>query len=193
MLDFSPKFQAYQRQDIDFVLMIANDKTGRLLRPQLNFFGGSDTVVYATAGVFNGIPDKVNNIDLDNTVFPVMPWVLTAQDDAIYAGQLNRLFALGNDAYNLAGAFHQMKHNPDLAINGSVGTFSIEPNGLVNIKPLWAKFVEGELETLLPYQLGSSQIHLPEPAEQEQQTDKVNGDYNDKTWDTQRSIRRQNQ
>ncbi|MEO0368801.1 MAG: penicillin-binding protein activator, partial [Pseudomonadota bacterium] len=74
-LDVAIEHNAYQRQDIDFVLLIANDDTGRIIRPQINFFSDSKIPVYSGAAIYNGVPDQVNNMDLNNTWFPIMPWV----------------------------------------------------------------------------------------------------------------------
>ena len=144
-LGFKPKFSSYQRADIDFIFMLANNKTGRLVRPQINFFTGSKIPVYATSGVFNGIRDVVENFDLNGTRFPAMPWELQSIDVAPYAGQLNRLFALGSDAYSLAGNYSKLSTDPNISIKGRTGDISIGVYGEALIKPIWARFKEGEV------------------------------------------------
>lgn len=146
-LGFKPKFSAYQRADIDFIFMLANNKTGRLVRPQINFFTGSKIPVYAPSGVFNGIRDVVENFDLNGTRFPAMPWELQSIDVAPYAGQLNRLFALGSDAYSLTGNYSKLVADSSIAIKGRTGDISIGVYGDATIKPIWARFKDGDVIT----------------------------------------------
>ncbi len=146
-LGFKPKFSAYQRADIDFIFMLANNETGRLVRPQINFFTGSKIPVYSSSAVFNGIRDVVENVDLNDTRFPAMPWEIQSIDIAPYAGQLNRLFALGSDAYSLAGGYSKLSSNPELAISGRTGDISIGARGEAIIQPIWARFRAGDVVT----------------------------------------------
>lgn len=143
-LGFKPKFAPYRRNDIDFVYMVANDKTGRLVRPQINFFGGTSIPVFAQSGVYNGIQDATNNRDLDNTAFPVMPWVLASSQHSPYAGTLNKLFAIGADSYQLAASMNLLSRSPGSAISGNTGTLSLDDNGEVFYQPAWAYFKQGE-------------------------------------------------
>lgn len=144
-LGFKPKFSAYHRNDIDFIFMLADAKTGRLVRPQINFYSGSKVPVFSTSKIFNGIQDTVNNVDLDDTQFPIMPWVFKSAEVAPYAGQLNQLFALGSDAYTVAGNYEQLRTQSNSAINGSTGLVSINEYGEVVNQPVWASFSKGEV------------------------------------------------
>ncbi|MEM7358592.1 MAG: penicillin-binding protein activator [Pseudomonadota bacterium] len=192
VLGFKPKFAAYRRTDIDFIFMIADNKSGRIVRPQINFFSGATVPVLAPSSIYNGIPDETNNVDLDDTSFPVMPWVLMSNEVSPYAGQLNMLFAMGSDAYQLAANFREMRSNQNLALQGNMGILSIEPNGEVINQPVWAKFRDGMAEseqTLTP-------INRPQPrpdpgvryeAEERQQGQRS---YNESNWDSRQSRRK---
>ena len=142
-LGYKPKYDAYRRADIDFIFMLSNNQAGRILRPQINFYGGKRVPVIANSSVFNGIQNKEENLDLDNTIFPVMPWVLKSVNVSQYAGQLNMLFAIGTDAYQLAANHATLKRNPNLAISGNMGQLNIDQSGEVIYKPLWAGFSNG--------------------------------------------------
>lgn len=165
VLGFKPKFSEYKRNDVDFILMLSDAKTGRLLRPQINFFSGSSVPVYATSKIFNGITDAINNIDLDQTRFPIMPWVLKSSQVTPYAGLLNQLFALGSDAYTVAGNYTQLRSQSNAAFNGRTGQVSIDINGEVINQPVWATFKGGTVEPVETLGLDITPI------------DELNGDY----------------
>jgi outer membrane PBP1 activator LpoA protein len=195
-LGFKANFAAYQRSDMDFILMIANTETGRLIRPQVNFFSGSNIPVYSTSAIFNGLQDKVNNIDLDGTLFPVMPWVLRSAEVAPYAGQLNMLFALGTDAYSIAASYKKLRENSDLAINGNTGQVSIKPYGEAIYQPVWATFKQGEVVPIETLGLDIEPLETPNGSILDSQN--VNGAYNDsnynsQTWDQQNGSRKRTQ
>ena len=191
-LGYKPKYASYRRSDIDFVFMIADNDSGRIVRPQINFFGGSNIPVLASSTVYNGIVDPTNNIDLDRTSFPLMPWVLIAQDVAPYAGQLNMLFAMGADAYRLAANLPELRGDPGLSMQGHTGMLSIQPSGEIIGQPIWARFVQGvaqtqtELEYLTP---PASETDSNSPADLNGQPQGV-PTYDESNWDTRQSRRR---
>jgi outer membrane PBP1 activator LpoA protein len=146
-LGFKPEFSAYRRHDVDFIFMISDNETGRILRPQITFFSGERVPVLSSSPIYNGIQDPINNVDLDRTSFPVMPWVLLSNDVAPYAGQLNMLFAMGSDSYRLAAEFDKMRNQSNKAIAGNMGVLSVETSGEVQFQPIWASFKDGAAES----------------------------------------------
>lgn len=193
-LGFRPKFNAYKRNDIDFIFMIANNKTGRIVRPQINFFSGSKIPVYSTSEVFNGLQDSIQNKDLDDTRFPVMPWVLESREVAPYAGQLNMLFAIGRDAYSVAGQLQNLRNDSALAINGSTGQLNVNSSGEIHYQPVWAKFVDGEAVTdaelapsLTPINSSRNGSRFGRPNRSQPNGE---GNYNDSNWDSRQSRRK---
>jgi len=182
-LGFKPKFTAYQRADIDFVFMIADNKAGRLIRPQVNFFSGSKVPVYATSNIFDGLQDPIENFDLNDTHFPTMPWVLQSTQVAPYAGRLNMLFALGADAYSVAANYHQLRQNSSLAINGKTGKINVDRLGETVYQPIWATFKKGEV--VVSDTLGLDISPLSTPNGEAINSRSVNGNYNDSTYNSQ--------
>ena len=184
-LGFKPKFSAIRRHDIDFVFLVANNKTGRILRPQINFFSGKKVPVLSTSGIYNGIPNAVENLDLELTRFPVMPWILHSAESAPYAGQLNMLFAMGADAYKLAAQYKSFRSNPNYQVNGNSGLLHVEANGEVIYQPVWARFIDG-LAT--PYQSLPALDSLPTSNKSAiMQSDSLRSDqgartYNESNW-----------
>ena len=200
-LGLTPKFSPYQRGDIDFVLMVANSKTGRVVRPQINFYTNQQIPVYSTSAIYNGIVDEINDIDLDGTLFPVMPWVVRSGNVSPYAGQLNMLYALGMDAYRIAGNFGKLNDDIQFSMEGNTGTINGTLSGDISFQPLWARFVEGKLDIV-----EDKGIELRPIEVQEQLVDPLNngtessspnntgrtsrGSYNDQNWDTGQSRRK---
>lgn len=195
-LGFKPKFAPYQRADIDFVFMIADTKAGRLIRPQVNFFSGSKVPVFATSDIFDGRQNKIENFDLNNTRFPVMPWVMQSTQIAKYAGKLNMLFALGADSYSIAANFDQLSQNKQLAINGKTGQVSISASGETVYQPVWATFTNGEVVAQETLGLDINLLTAPNGATFN--TRNVKGTYSDstynsQTWDKSSGSRRESQ
>ncbi len=191
------KFSPYQRGDIDFVLMVANNKTGRIVRPQINFFTNSQLPVYATASVYNGIEDSIANMDLDATRFPVMPWVVRSSKVTQYAGQLNMLQAMGMDAYRVAGSLATLRSSLDTALQGNSGQLQLHSGGEIHYQPAWAKFTNGELQMidsmgmdLAPLELNSDDAEVPGIDNQGNNNQRSRGSYNDQNWDSRGSRRK---
>ena len=177
LLGSQPKFSAYQRSDIDFIFLIADNDAGRIVRPQINFFSSSQLPVYATSSIYDGIENATDNLDLEDTIFPVMPWTLQSIHVAAYAGQLNRIFALGSDAYTLAGNWQALRNNTDVAIKGKTGRIYITPSGDVAHRPIWATFKEGRAHAL--DNLGYDLHPIEKPAELEDHSLETN-----ENWDS---------
>ena len=144
ILQMRPKFTPRRRQDIDFVYLIAKQETARLIRPQLSFHHGHNLPVYSTSSIYYGKHDEANNKDLNDTVFPTMPWFMSEEDKSYFIEALNHLYALGMDAYTLASSINQLKFNTQSAIAGNTGILSMNQFGEVLYEPIWAKMVYGK-------------------------------------------------
>lgn len=188
-LGFRPKFSAYKRSDIDFIFMIADNESGRIVRPQINFFSGSKIPVYSTSDLFNGLHDSIQNQDLDDTRFPVMPWVLESKEVAPYAGRLNMLFAIGRDAYQIAGQLRNLRNDASLAINGSTGQLNVNSSGEINYQPIWAKFVDGEAVTDTALSPNLRPINSSQ-SESRSRRSNGKGNYDDSNWNPRESRRK---
>ncbi len=175
VLGYKPEHANYQRADIDFVLMTADAMSGRLLRPQINFFSGEKIPVYAGLDVYTGLADQINDMDLEGTRFPVMPWVLRSEQVSQYGGVLNQLFALGADAYRMASQYQRssgrFKLRPDQIVEGYTGLLKLQADGNIESEPLWAAFDEGLARVrdnkgvdLTPIEPASEEIESSDPA-----------------------------
>ncbi len=149
------EFNARRRQDIDFIFLAAYPRQARLIRPQLRFYHAADVPVYATSHVFTGSIDQELDRDLDGVTFPDMPWVLgedsshqglrmQLEDHITRAGRgLQRLYALGIDAYNVIAALNPLKNYAYERFDGETGILSMGPSNRIQRQLTWVRFRGG--------------------------------------------------
>jgi len=154
--DYEPRV----RGDADFIFLIANNKDGGMLRPQLRFFYAGQYMTYATSSIYQ--PGSDADADLNGIVFPDAPWLLgkissPAIEAAInnYWGQTaerrQRFYAMGSDAYRLLPLIYDVAGPITGSINGLTGRLSVSPEGLVQRRLSWAEIRRGK-----PYPLAET-------------------------------------
>jgi len=149
------QFEPRPRQDLDFIFVAADAKHGRLLKPQLNYHFASRVPVYATSHIFAGKRDPIHDNDLDGVMFGDMPWMLVqegrigelrtaAQGNWPYAHtELDRLYALGMDAYAVIPYLDRLSTGDATRYNGVTSGLSLEPSGRLHRQLTWARFRRG--------------------------------------------------
>jgi outer membrane PBP1 activator LpoA protein len=149
------KFTERRRQDIDFIFLAAYPRQARLIRPQLKFYHASDVPVYATSHVFTGVLNQERDRDMDGMMFGDMPWVLAEstahrgmrpelENHITDAGNaLQRLYALGIDAFNIIGALNTLRNYPYERFDGETGSLSLDNQLRVRRQLTWVKFRSG--------------------------------------------------
>ncbi len=154
------KFTLRRRQDIDFVFLAAYPRQARQIRPQLKFYHASNVPVYATSHVYTGSLNPERDRDMDGLLFGDMPWVLSEStahrgirseiDSQISdAGNaLQRLYALGIDAFNIIGALNTLRNYPYERFDGETGSLSLDTKLRVRRQLTWVKFRSGRPVTL---------------------------------------------
>lgn len=160
------KLDMHPRSDIDSVFFAGDAREGRLIKPQLNYFRAGQIPVYATSYVFTGKADPALDTDLDGVMFGDMPWMIAdsprieklraqLQPNWPYAHTpLDRLFALGIDAYALIPQLDRLSSDSAARYNGVTSGLSMGPDGQLHRQLLWARFRHGVpqlLDTFLPY------------------------------------------
>lgn len=150
------KYTPRRREDIDFIFVAAFPRQARAIRPQLKFFHASDIPVYATSHAFTGNLNPERDRDMDGLIFGDMPWVLaeTTSHRGMHAkleGQissagnsLQRLYALGIDAYNIIGALNTLKAYPYERFDGETGSLSLDAKQRIRRQLTWVKFRSGQ-------------------------------------------------
>jgi outer membrane PBP1 activator LpoA protein len=148
-------FEPRRRQDVSFLFMAADAQQGRLLNPQINFYRALDLPVYATSSIFAGKPDPVYDADLNGITFGDMPWMVSTEEryNSLRAAlqdewtgqrtQLDRLFALGMDAYRIMPQLAQLRSDPIARISGVTGGITVDAQGRVHRQLTWARFDKG--------------------------------------------------
>jgi hypothetical protein len=160
------KFEPRPREDVDFIFLAADAKRARLIKPQLNYNRALRLPVYATSHIFTGQGNPVLDVDLDGIMFGDMPWMLvgdgkvqrlrqTLQRDWPYAhSQLDRLYALGVDAYAIIPQLNRISSENSVHFSGVTSGLSLERGGSFRRQLLWAKFHKGVpqlLDTFFKY------------------------------------------
>jgi hypothetical protein len=143
------KFLARRRQDIDALFLLGDNYHSRLIKPQIDFHHAHDLTIYSLNSNYTGTPDPVKDLDLEGMLFGDMPWILNlggnnqnlrkrvTQQQSRDGSVLDRLFALGMDAYGLINNISQLQKNPDLTYPGTTGDLSVTTNGRVLRRLEW--------------------------------------------------------
>lgn len=149
------------RQDAHLVFLAASTGDARQLRPQLRFHRAGGLPVYSTSHVNPGRVDTVVARDLEGIRFADMPWMVESQHpgsglqqtlDRYWPQRMERygrLFALGVDAYRLAGEIQLMHARPATRVDGVTGRMGLDPRRRVQRELTWARF-DAEGISLLP-------------------------------------------
>ena len=149
------KFEARPREDIDFIFLAADARHARLIKPQLSYHRATRVPVYATSYVFTGRGDPNLDADLNGILFGDMPWMLVGDGRVAelraalqpnwphaHSG-LDRLFALGVDAYAVIPHLNRLNSENAVRFDGVTSGLSLGRGGRLHRQLLWAQFRKG--------------------------------------------------
>lgn len=149
-VEYTPR----RRKDIDFVFLAAFPQQARLIRPQLKFFHAGDVPILATSHIYSGEVNTHTDRDINDIYFCDMPWTLDApspqqqlrQSSELkrHGGQLQRLVALGIDAYQLVPLVPMLEAYNYERYRGETGNLQIDKRHHVIRQLLWAQFENGQ-------------------------------------------------
>ena len=149
------KFTARRRQDVDFIFLAAYPRQARQIRPQIKFYHATDIPLYSTSHVFTGNLNPERDRDMDGMIFGDMPWVLTEStshhglrsdietlisDDG---NRLQRLYALGIDAFNIIPAINTLSNYSYERFDGETGSLSLDEYRRIKRQLTWVTFRSG--------------------------------------------------
>jgi len=152
-IEFVPR----RRQDVDFIFLLANPSEGRQIKPTLTIHFAGDVPVYAMPSVYDGGTNPAGNQDLNGIIFNDAPWILENADPlksaantawAPASGPVQRLRAMGVDAYRLYLRMEHMRAHPYMRLNGATGSLSIKPDGGIHRTLRNAIILNGEASLL---------------------------------------------
>ncbi len=150
-VSFTPRV----REDMDFIFLVGQPRQARLIRPQLRFHHAGNMPVLSTSHVFTGQLDPDADRDMNGIYFVDTPWTLSAtsltseireynrEALASHRGPLQRLVAMGVDAYQLLPMLEMLRGRPYEFYPGETGLLSIDTLGRVDRQLQWARFQRG--------------------------------------------------
>lgn len=139
--------------DNNLVFLALDAAKSRMLRSYLD----PSTPVYATSQIFSHSSDSLLNHDFNEVRFLDMPWLLQPDHPAVITyrraevpmnADLERLYALGIDAFRLANLVLKPHQPGNIALDGVTGRISlVAPRQFVR-EPVAARFYQGEVQLL---------------------------------------------
>lgn len=150
-LDRPLEFQARRRQDVDFIFVAALPKQARQIKPTLAFNFAKNIPMIGTSQIYSGTPSRSKDRDLENVVFCDIPWMLEKNKlrsniKKLWPrakGGLDRLYALGADAFQLYPRLVQIKVLKQSQLAGQTGQLSMDDHGQIVRTLPFAEFKKG--------------------------------------------------
>jgi len=149
----------------NMIFLAANAEKARLIRPYLN----PALPVYSTSQLFNGNTDPLANFDLNDVRFVDMPWLLQPDHPAVMIypranpplePNLERLYALGIDAFRLVQIMLNDSYSTGLPLDGVTGRIDLNNNRQFQRLAIPALFKHGL--GLTPEEAAA--LNVPKPA-----------------------------
>lgn len=151
--------EAHSRQDIDAIYLLANPVQTRMFKPFVDVSVNPNAPrlpIYASSRSYSTSGDNNDLRDLNGLTFTETPWLLGEQHSkaireqylALFPDQdetLQRLFAMGFDAYQLIGSLKQQQQLPSLSFPGFTGRLSVASDGTINRQLSWATYRNNRL------------------------------------------------
>lgn len=132
----------------NMVFLAADADKAHLIRPYLN----SALPIYGTSQLFNGNADKLTNFDLNDIHFVDMPWLLQPDHPAVMVypranppltAEMERLYALGIDAFRLLQILLEHTEHTDLPLDGVTGAIQMNSEQQFQRSGIPAVFMQG--------------------------------------------------
>jgi outer membrane PBP1 activator LpoA protein len=155
----SVESEAHSRQDIDAIYLLADPIQTRLFKPFVDVSVSQNSPrlpIYASSRSYSSSGDANDLRDLNGLTFTETPWLLNEQHTQTVRQQylqlfpehdetLQRLFAMGFDAYQLIGSLKQQQQLPALGYPGFTGRLTVNRDGSINRQLSWASYRSNRL------------------------------------------------
>jgi len=113
------EFEPRRRNDIDMIFLVSRSREGRQIKPILAFHYAGNVPVYATSQLYSSVEDTTKTRDLNGVRIITLPWLIdnspareAVQNNLRISPSFERLYALGNDAYNLHNRLSVLSYTP---------------------------------------------------------------------------------
>lgn len=154
--------EAHSRQDIDAIYLLADPIQTRMFKPFVDVSVNQNAPrlpIYASSRSYSSAGDANDLRDLNGLTFTETPWLLNEQHSAAVREQylqlfpeqdetLQRLFAMGYDAYQLIGSLKQQQQLPSLSYPGFTGRLSVNRDGSISRQLSWASYRNNRLNAV---------------------------------------------
>lgn len=160
----SEKLEAdpHSRLDIDAIYLIADPVQTRLFKPFVDVSVSPvapKIPVYASSRSHSTSLDSTDQRDLNGLTFTEMPWMLGEQSSMALRQQyqqtfseqdetLQRLFAMGYDAYQMIGSLRQQQQLPAAVFPGLTGQLRLAADGSLVRQLSWASYRNNRLRAV---------------------------------------------
>ena len=144
------KFRKHTVGKNNIVFLALNATKSRWIRAYLS----PETPVYGTSQLFAGNNNALFNHDVNGVQFVDMPWLLQPDHPTVMAyretvlsksANMERLYALGIDAFYLASSMLQVQFPYEISFDGVTGHVRFMPPNQFVRKPLFAQFDKGKV------------------------------------------------
>ncbi len=106
-----------RRQDFDVIILFAQAQNARVIVPLLRYYYVTNVPIYTTSSVYTGKSNPVSDVDLNGVTVCDIP----------HAGNTNRLYAVGQDAYLLSQSLDRLMTLANFPIYGATGALVLSP------------------------------------------------------------------
>jgi outer membrane PBP1 activator LpoA protein len=141
--------EAIADRSADMIFLAAEAQEARLVRPYLD----PAVATYATSQIYGGKGEIQKNVDLNGILFVDMPWLLQPDHPAVMVYprpapalgvELERLYALGIDAWRLTRLLLESPPRPGTVLDGVTGQISMTEARQFTRELTRAEFRDGE-------------------------------------------------
>ncbi|WP_235605238.1 penicillin-binding protein activator [Rheinheimera salexigens] len=149
----------HSRLDIDAIYLIADPVQTQLFKPFVDVSVNETAPklpIYASSRSHSTSLDRTEQRDLNGLTFTEMPWMLPLKTNPalrdeyqqLFQSQdesLQRLFAMGFDAYRLIGSLRQQQQLTSIVFPGLTGQLRLHANGSIVRQLSWARYHNNRL------------------------------------------------
>ena len=158
------KTDVRNRRDIDMIYIVGSPTQTRLLKPYIDVSispFASVIPVFASSRSHSLKIDQSGTRDLSGLTFTEMPWLLPSKQQNKALAQrvqklfpkrsdsLQRIFAMGYDAFNVIDTLYLMKEYQYVRHFGQTGTLKLNDNNTLTRSILWGRYQKSRVQEIV--------------------------------------------